>query len=61
MAQMITNGLMKEMLRPGMGLPVRQGDYCTVECTGFLNNGMKFWSTKDPGQQPFSFHAATGS
>ena len=27
----------------------------------FLNNGMKFWSTKDPGQQPFSFHAATGS
>ena len=36
MAQMITNGLVKEMLRPGMGYPVRQGDTVTVECTGWV-------------------------
>ena len=34
MAQMIANGLVKEMLRPGIGMPVRQGDTVTVECTG---------------------------
>jgi len=61
MAQMIANGLVKEMLRPGIGMPVRQGDTVTVECTGYLHGGAKFWSTKDPGQQPFSFRAATGS
>ena len=27
----------------------------------YLHGGAKFWSTKDPGQQPFSFRAATGS
>jgi len=61
MAQMIANGLVKEMLRPGIGMPVRQGDTVTVECTGYLHGGAKFWSTKDPGQQPFSFRAACGS
>jgi len=61
MAQMITPGLVKELLRPGMGIPVRQGDTVTVECTGYLHGGAKFWSTRDPGQQPFSFRAATGS
>ena len=61
MAQLITPGLAKELLRPGMGIPVRQGDTVTVECTGYLHGGAKFWSTRDPGQQPFSFRAATGS
>ena len=36
MAQMITPGLVKELLRPGMGIPVRQGDTVTVECTGYV-------------------------
>ena len=27
----------------------------------YLFGGAKFWSTRDPGQQPFSFRAGTGS
>ena len=44
MAQMITPGLVKELLRPGMGIPVRQGDTVTVECTGYV----KFSNTRQP-------------
>jgi len=35
----------------------------TVHCTGYGKNGdlsLKFWSTKDPGQQPFTFSLGMG-
>ena len=35
----------------------------TVHCTGFGKNrdlSQKFWSTKDPGQQPFTFAVGMG-
>ena len=33
-----------------------------MHCTGFVvATGKKFWSTKDPGQEPFSFQVGLGS
>jgi peptidylprolyl isomerase len=31
-----------------------------VHCTGRLTTGRKFWSTKDPGQQPYTFQVGLG-
>jgi peptidylprolyl isomerase len=48
----------KEILREGEGDVPNAGTVVTVHCTGFgKNNDLKekFWSTKDPGQQPFTF------
>lgn len=51
-------GFEKEILKAGNGPKPRVGQYVTVHCTGYGKNrdlSKKFWSTKDPGQQPFKF------
>lgn len=61
MAQTINEGVTKEMLRPGGGPAVQKGDSITVHCTGTIQEtNKKFWSTKDPGQKPFTFKAGVG-
>ncbi|XP_042497252.1 peptidyl-prolyl cis-trans isomerase FKBP12 [Macadamia integrifolia] len=57
-------GVEKQVLRAGTGPKPIPGQTVTVHCTGFGKNGdlsQKFWSTKDPGQKPFSFKIAQGS
>uniref|UniRef100_A0A0F7H0K5 peptidylprolyl isomerase n=1 Tax=Masdevallia picturata TaxID=125444 RepID=A0A0F7H0K5_9ASPA len=57
-------GVQKEILKPGNGTKPVRGQNVTVHCTGFGKDGdlsKKFWSTKDPGQQPFSFKIGLGS
>ncbi|XP_022141906.1 peptidyl-prolyl cis-trans isomerase FKBP12 [Momordica charantia] len=57
-------GVEKEVLRPGTGPKPAAGQLVTVHCTGYGKNGNlseKFWSTKDPGQKPFSFKIGQGS
>ena len=35
--------------------------HVTVHATGVVKEtGKRFWSTKDPGQQPFSYQAGVG-
>ncbi|EYU39116.1 hypothetical protein MIMGU_mgv1a016657mg [Erythranthe guttata] len=56
-------GVEKELLRSGTGRKPVVGQKVTVHCTGFGKNGdlsQKFWSTKDPGQEPFSFQVGMG-
>ena len=37
------------------------GATVTVHATGVIKEtGKKFWSTKDPGQQPFTYQAGVG-
>ena len=41
---------------------VVKGAQVTVHATGVVQQtGKKFWSTKDPGQQPFSYKAGVGT
>ncbi|RAL49453.1 unnamed protein product [Cuscuta campestris] len=57
-------GVEKQILRQGTGPKPVPGQTVTVHCTGYGKNGdlsQKFWSTKDPGQQPFSFKIGQGS
>lgn len=57
-------GFTKTVIRPGNGQKPRRGQEVTVHCTGYGKNrdlSQKFWSTKDPGQQPFTFAVGTGS
>ncbi|VFQ68433.1 unnamed protein product [Cuscuta campestris] len=57
-------GVEKQILRQGTGPKPIRGQNVTVHCTGYGKNGdlsQKFWSTKDPGQQPFSFKIGLGS
>jgi len=43
------------------GPKVAKGSSVTVHATGIVvETGKKFWSTKDPGQQPFSYVAGVG-
>mmetsp|Transcript_44246 Transcript_44246/g.131063 ORF Transcript_44246/g.131063 Transcript_44246/m.131063 type:complete len:150 (+) Transcript_44246:80-529(+) len=52
-----------QILRPGLnpGPVVEVGDTVTVHATGkVVQTGKKFWSTKDPGQQPFTYTAGGG-
>ena len=43
------------------GEAVSKGSSVTVHATGVVvETGKKFWSTKDPGQQPFSYVAGVG-
>ena len=43
------------------GPSVQKGDYVECHATGIvMESNKKFWSTKDPGQQPFSFSAGVG-
>lgn len=54
----------KEVLRAGTGPKPQVGQTVTVHCTGYGKNrdlSQKFWSTKDPGQKPFSFQIGKGS
>lgn len=56
-------GVTKEILAPGNGPQPQKGQQVTVHCTGYGKNqdlGVKFWSTKDPGQEPFSFKVGLG-
>jgi len=47
---------------PGQGgQKVAKGSKVTVHATGIVREtGKKFWSTKDPGQKPFSYDAGVG-
>ena len=45
----------------GAGPSVAKGSAVTVHATGVVvETGKKFWSTKDPGQQPFAYTAGVG-
>lgn len=53
----------KEIIKAGNGRIPTKGTKVTVHCTGFGKNrdlSQKFWSTKDPGQQPFTFRLGVG-
>merc|ERR1711976_449447 len=50
----------KEILKEGTGPNPHKGQKVTVHCTGLLDNGKKFWSTKDPGQKEFEFNIGLG-
>ena len=40
---------------------IAKGDTITVHATGVVKeSGQKFWSTKDPGQEPFTYQAGVG-
>ncbi|KAL9681369.1 hypothetical protein QQ045_013152 [Rhodiola kirilowii] len=57
-------GFEKEVLRAGNGPKPVAGQNVTVHCTGFGKDrdlSQKFWSTKDPGQKPFSFVIGKGN
>eukprot|EP00640_Fibrocapsa_japonica_P005828 CAMPEP_0113933664 /NCGR_PEP_ID=MMETSP1339-20121228/917_1 /TAXON_ID=94617 /ORGANISM="Fibrocapsa japonica" /LENGTH=114 /DNA_ID=CAMNT_0000935067 /DNA_START=58 /DNA_END=399 /DNA_ORIENTATION=+ /assembly_acc=CAM_ASM_000762 len=57
-------GVQKTMKREGNGTRPQSGQQVTVHCTGFGKNrdlSQKFWSTKDPGQEPFTFQIGMGS
>mmetsp|Transcript_49414 Transcript_49414/g.92622 ORF Transcript_49414/g.92622 Transcript_49414/m.92622 type:complete len:116 (-) Transcript_49414:242-589(-) len=50
-----------EILKPGTGKAIEAGSSPTVHATGVVQQtGQKFWSTKDPGQKPFSYEAGRG-
>ena len=58
-----TMGFTKQILKAGNGLKPQRGQRVTVHCTGFGKNNdlsQKFWSTKDPGQEPFTFAVGLG-
>eukprot|EP00448_Togula_jolla_P029488 CAMPEP_0170620756 /NCGR_PEP_ID=MMETSP0224-20130122/28228_1 /TAXON_ID=285029 /ORGANISM="Togula jolla, Strain CCCM 725" /LENGTH=116 /DNA_ID=CAMNT_0010946951 /DNA_START=42 /DNA_END=392 /DNA_ORIENTATION=+ len=57
------NGFQTTMavIREGSGPMVEAGNWVTVEATGVINEtGEKFWSTKDPGFQPYVYQAGMG-
>ena len=57
-------GFTKQILKAGNGLKPQRGQSVTVHCTGFGKNrdlSQKFWSTKDPGQEPFTFKVGMGN
>jgi len=39
---------------------VKVSDTVTVHATGIVKGGKKFWSTRDPGQNPFTYQAGVG-
>ena len=56
-------GFEKTIIKDGTGPTPTKGKKVTVHCTGLGKNRdltAKFWSTKDPGQQPFSFVIGQG-
>lgn len=56
-------GFEKKILKEGLGAFPTAGKRVTVHCTGFGKDrdlSKKFWSTKDPGQQPFTFTIGRG-
>ncbi len=56
-------GFEKTVIKEGTGDFPTRGKEVTVHCTGYGKNGdmnVKFWSTRDPGQQPFTFKIGLG-
>ena len=56
-------GFDKQILKEGSGSKPTAGKAVTVHCTGYGKNGdlsVKFWSTKDAGQEPFTFTIGRG-
>lgn len=56
-------GFTKTVLKAGNGSLPQRGQEVTVHCTGYGKNNdltQKFWSTKDPGQEPFTFAVGLG-
>ncbi len=56
-------GFEKVILQEGSGAMPTAGKSVTVHCTGYGKDrdlNVKFWSTKDPGQQPFTFTIGKG-
>merc|ERR1711937_799258 len=54
-------GTVYNVLQAGNGAQVQKGSNVTVHATGVVKEtGKKFWSTKDLGQQPFSYQAGVG-
>ena len=55
------NGTVFNILKQGAGAEVTKGAKVTVHATGVVQEtGKKFWSTKDAGQEPFSYQAGVG-
>ncbi|EQC28625.1 peptidyl-prolyl isomerase FKBP12 [Saprolegnia diclina VS20] len=57
-------GVTKEIIKAGHGPTPTKGATVTVHCTGYGKDrdlSQKFWSTKDAGQQPFTFQVGMGS
>ena len=55
------NGTIFNIVKEGTGAVVTKGSTVTVHATGVVKeSGKKFWSTKDPGQQPFTYQAGVG-
>mmetsp|Transcript_57697 Transcript_57697/g.148431 ORF Transcript_57697/g.148431 Transcript_57697/m.148431 type:complete len:141 (-) Transcript_57697:165-587(-) len=51
----------RQILKEGAGGQITKGCTATVHATGVVQQtGKKFWSTKDPGQQPFTYTAGGG-
>lgn len=51
-----------EVIKAGHGHKVVSGNIVTVHATGTVaETKKKFWSTKDPGQKPFTYTAGAGS
>eukprot|EP00930_Biecheleria_cincta_P040922 TRINITY_DN2801_c0_g1_i1.p1 TRINITY_DN2801_c0_g1~~TRINITY_DN2801_c0_g1_i1.p1 ORF type:complete len:117 (+),score=32.00 TRINITY_DN2801_c0_g1_i1:61-411(+) len=51
----------KRTIKEGSGKEITKGCTATVHATGVVKEtGKKFWSTKDPGQQPFTYQAGVG-
>ncbi|EER14172.1 Peptidyl-prolyl isomerase FKBP12, putative [Perkinsus marinus ATCC 50983] len=49
------------ILKAGSGATVQKGNTVTVHATGSVQEtGKKFWSTKDAGQQPFTYQSGMG-
>jgi len=63
-SQYVVNmGFEKEIIRAGTSTKPNRGQTVTVHCTGYGKNRdlkEKFWSTKDPGQEPFKFKLGLG-
>ncbi|MCL7051434.1 hypothetical protein MKW94_009087 [Papaver nudicaule] len=63
-AEVEKKGVEKVVLKAGYGPKPSPGQTVTVHCTGYGKNGdmsKKFWSTKDSGQEPFTFQIGQGS
>ena len=55
------NGTTFEIVKAGSGNAISKGCTATVHATGIVQQtGKKFWSTHDPGQQPFTYQAGVG-
>merc|ERR1719261_946710 len=49
------------ILKQGSGAEITKGCSAMVHATGVVQQtGKKFWSTKDPGQEPFTYQAGVG-